>query len=85
MGAPSADAVTRTVLVDGIDAVVGTVIVVENAPALSGVADPTVVDEYLTVTEVEAGKPVPSTVIVLARLLEAGERVTTRDGITRSA
>ena len=85
MGAPSADDVIRMVLVDGIDAVVGTVISAENAPALSGVADPTVVDAYLIVTEVEAGKPVPSTVTVLARLLEAGERVTVRAGITRSA
>ena len=73
------------VLVDGIDAVVGTVTVVENAPSLSGVADPTVVDPYVIVTEVEAGNPVPSIVTVLALLLEAGERVTARDGITKSA
>ena len=71
--------------VDGSDAGVGTGTVVENAPALSGVADPTVVDPYVIVTEVEAGNPVPLTVTVLARLLDAGERVTARDGITRSA
>jgi hypothetical protein len=73
------------VLVDGIDAVVGTVTVFENAPALSGVAAPTVIVPYLIVTEVEAGKPVPSTVIVLARPLEAGERLTVRDGINKEA
>ena len=44
VGLPEPDDVTVMVLVDGIDAVVGTVMVVENAPALSGVAEPTVVD-----------------------------------------
>jgi hypothetical protein len=73
------------VFADGIDAVVGTVTVVENAPVLSGVADPTVVDPYVIVTDVAAGNPEPSIVTVLARLLELGDNVTVRDGITRLA
>ena len=77
--------VTNTVLVEGMLALVGTVNVVVNAPTLSGVAEATVVPAYLIVTDVEAGNPLPVTVTVLPRRLEAGSKVTALDGIVRVA